>query len=334
MTDKKTLEDALAEIEASNAKAAELRAKQAPELIAAAVKRTALNARLAALPQAQRRQVLDAAGMKHVSAAPDPITRLKGRGSSYTQPRTPVALCAIDWRYWRHMPEIKQWEACALSLNINPDNMQHSPQGWMAGPGSGPTFLAVNFPSQAVQLEFEKRVRLLGASLFKSPHFTTVNNLVMGGRHLATLRLTEFAAWCLSVELEMPPELKAMAATPQASKPSEPQAPPVVTAGASDGVELASDGPAKTATVDRGWVMKKAALIGKHANQWPTINRDFQDASENGLSKAAKAPGHGGWFEADALNWARQRGKLTEATEQTTGSHATPFTGLTHRIKP
>ena len=46
MTDKKTLEEALAEMEASNAKAAELRAKNAPELIAQAEARTALNARL------------------------------------------------------------------------------------------------------------------------------------------------------------------------------------------------------------------------------------------------------------------------------------------------
>lgn len=99
-------------------------------------------------------------------------------------------------------------------------------------------------------------------------------------------------------------------------------------------VVTASDAPAKpTATIDRGWVMKRAALIEKHERQWPTINRDFQDASENGLSKSAKAPGHGDWFEADALIWARQRGKLSETTGQQTPSPATPFGGLTHRIK-
>ncbi len=98
-------------------------------------------------------------------------------------------------------------------------------------------------------------------------------------------------------------------------------------------VVAASDGPARPAAmVDRGWVMKRAALIQKHERRWSTINRDFQDASDNGLSKAAKAPGHGDWFEVDALNWARQRGKLSEAIGQQTPSPATPFGGLTHRI--
>ena len=99
-------------------------------------------------------------------------------------------------------------------------------------------------------------------------------------------------------------------------------------------VEPASNGPAKpTATVDRGWVMKRAALIKKHERQWLTISRDLQDASDNDLSKAAKASGHGDWFEADALNWARQRGKLSEALDRPTPSPATPFTGLTHRTR-
>lgn len=162
------------------------------------------------LPGADHRQALGVLGLKRVSVAPEPITPV--RGSSYTQPRTPATLPAIDWRYWRHMPEIRQWEACALSLNINPDNMKHHPQAWMAGPGSGPIFTDASFPNKAVQIEFDKRVRLLGASLFSSGYFTAVNNLVMGGRHLATVNLREFAAWALHVEFDgMPPELVAMA---------------------------------------------------------------------------------------------------------------------------
>jgi hypothetical protein len=93
-------------------------------------------------------------------------------------------------------------------------------------------------------------------------------------------------------------------------------------------------GDAKLApSAGRGWVMKRAALIKKYEPQWETIKRDFQDASENGLSRAAKAPGHGDWFENDILNWARQRGKLSEETGQPVPSLATPFSGLTHRIR-
>lgn len=207
----KSLEDALAELEAKKTQTAEYAAKHAPELEAAMAKQNALNERLAALTQKERREVLDAAGLKHISAAPPPLEPIR---SSYTQPRTPAALPAIDWRYWRHMPEVKQWEACALSLNINPDNMKHHPQAWMAGPGSGPIFTDTSFPSKAVQIEFHKRVRLLDASLFSSGYFTAVNNLVRGGRHLATVNVREFAAWGLHVEFDdMPPELVAMTET-------------------------------------------------------------------------------------------------------------------------
>ena len=82
-----------------------------------------------------------------------------------------------------------------------------------------------------------------------------------------------------------------------------------------------------------GWVLKKSALISKHKSNWPTINGDFQSASENGLSKAARTPERGYWYEAKALNWARQRGKLNEETEKTAPIPATAFTGLMHKMK-
>ena len=102
---------------------------------------------------------------------------------------------------------------------------------------------------------------------------------------------------------------------------------PEVAVNASGGVKSDKAGP-----VDRGWVMKKFALIAKHNHQWKTINRDFQDAIENGLSGAAKAPGHGNWFEAAALIWARQRGKLTEDTQQGPASISNVWTVKTHTI--
>lgn len=98
-------------------------------------------------------------------------------------------------------------------------------------------------------------------------------------------------------------------------------------------VEPAIDGSIKIKTGDRGWVLKKAALIAKHASKWDTIRGDFHSASENGLSKSAKAPGHGEWYETDALNWARQRGKLNEQPVQVGHASATPWAGLTHRCQ-
>lgn len=56
--------------------------------------------------------------------------------------------------------------------------------------------------------------------------------------------------------------------------------------------------------------LKRAALIELHRREWPTIERDLRDASSNDLAKSARSSRHGYWREGDALNWARQRGKL------------------------
>lgn len=114
------------------------------------------------------------------------------------------------------------------------------------------------------------------------------------------------------------PEPHAIAAPAQTAIASEP---------------VGTDGDVNTKPVDRGTVFKRAALIDRHGWQWPTIKRDLQDASGNGLSGVAKASEHGYWFEANALNWARERGKLNETTERTAPTPATPFSGLTHRMK-
>ena len=89
-----------------------------------------------------------------------------------------------------------------------------------------------------------------------------------------------------------------------------------------------TDKEAVAVIVDRGLVMKKAALIKKHQGQWSTIERDLRDASENGLSKMAKENRHGFWVEAAALKWAEQQGKLflTEA-------NVSPLPSTIHRIK-
>lgn len=61
-----------------------------------------------------------------------------------------------------------------------------------------------------------------------------------------------------------------------------------------------------------GYVLKKAAAIARYSTTWPTIEADFNHASENGLSEAAKATKHGDWYETALLAWADQRGKRGE----------------------
>ncbi|CDS49414.1 hypothetical protein [Polaromonas sp. CG9_12] len=309
MADKKTLADALAEIEASNAKAAELRAKQAPELIAEAVERTALNARLAALPQKQRRQVLDAAGLNHVSAAPPPITPVSGRSAA--QPPKPAAPLSIDWHFWCNMQTVKLWQACALTVGLDPDRLRPHPQAWMAGPGSGPVFDGKSFPSQEIEAKFEKALRLAenAVSYMNGPIFPK-GTPHHGSNKEKTVLLSEVATFFISCAWpDIPDTLQTLARpSPPAMAPKatpEHQAAPLE---AVPVVEVQKSEPIQT-TAGPKFSMSKAGLIEAHRHEWQTIERDLKDASENGLSVAKAGPRD--WNEAMALQWARAKGKLT-----------------------
>ncbi len=105
------LERALREHEARKKAAAELAAQQAPEL----ERLKALHAQLEALPQHERRKVLDDAGMREVSAPPTPIEPLRGGG--YVPRPSPTA---IRWPAWLALPHVELWQAVALSLGANP----------------------------------------------------------------------------------------------------------------------------------------------------------------------------------------------------------------------
>lgn len=323
MTDKKNLEDALAEMEASNAKAAELRAKNAPELIADAVARSALNARLNALPQAQRRQVLDAAGLKHVSAAPPPITPLTGRGASYNQPRPKPAAPAIDWPFWKAMRTVKLWQACALIVGIDPDTLEPHPQAVMAGPGAGPVFDGKCFPSVDVRARFDKALRLAAnaVSYMDGPIYPKGQPRPGNIREKDVL-LSEVVAFFVSCEwANIPEPLHGITAPKGNQKPPAPIA-----------VEQ-KEMTAKAAPTGPRLSITKAALITQHKHEWPTIEGDIRGASENGLSKAAKA-GARDWYEDAAMQWARSKNKLIQpASTATLTSVMSSLPSRRHRLE-
>nr|WP_145546373.1 hypothetical protein [Variovorax boronicumulans] len=81
--------------------------------------------------------------------------------------------------------------------------------------------------------------------------------------------------------------------------------------------------------------MKKAALVERYRDRWPTIESDLSDASTNGLA-AAKA-GKRDWWEAVAVEWARSRRKLAAEQPQTTSlssamHNMTSLPTKTHRM--
>ncbi len=126
------------------------------------------------------------------------------RSAAHRKPSVPASMVG-SLAIWAAMPELKVWEACALSLGIDPGKMKHEPNAWMSGPGSGPFFLATSFPTKAVQDEFEGRMRLALAWYSKPPYFTAhpLNERVPGNSQVS---LIEFVRWGEAVGLTMPPD--------------------------------------------------------------------------------------------------------------------------------
>lgn len=142
-----------------------------------------------------------------------------------------------DWREWKHTPDVTVWQACALSLDIDPYIMLMAVDQRLmnAYPEKGPFFLSNVFPSRDMEKEYLLRVRLLSANLpnyalFPTRYRDRWNKSRREGNSL--VRLSEFASWAVSVvEWEgLPPQLVELAtaapldatAAPQASSLSKP----------------------------------------------------------------------------------------------------------------
>lgn len=136
-----------------------------------------------------------------VSNAPEPITPV-GNGS-YRAPAKNAAALLIDWHHYWRLKRMEPWEAAALSLCVNPKEMQHHPQAWMC---SGIVFTDASFPSRDVHDQFTKRLELLTDNIYDRAHFA---------KHDGTLSLSELARWCAHVGYDnLPPELVAAMPAP------------------------------------------------------------------------------------------------------------------------
>lgn len=114
------LEKALADLEARKKAAAELATKNAPQI----ERLRTLQAKFAALPQSEQREVSDAletsrvfAGMRRVSAAPEPDTRLRGGFVAAPTPKNQPP----RWPVWQSLPRVELWQAVLLSMGVEPD---------------------------------------------------------------------------------------------------------------------------------------------------------------------------------------------------------------------
>jgi hypothetical protein len=124
-----------------------------------------------------------------------------------------------DWSEWLSLPRVKVWQACALSLDIEPNAMNASAHGWMA-PEGVPFFDEENFPSPEVMKEFEKRARVLLANMANDSFSAPVLN--MASPQLHQLRLDEFVRWAVTkAKWEIPEPLKSFLAVDAGSSNAE-----------------------------------------------------------------------------------------------------------------
>ncbi len=136
-----------------------------------------------------------------------------------------------NWREWKHTPDVTVWQACALSLDMNPYRLFPDKRQMDRYPGSGPHFVSENFASKEEEEEFKLRRRLLLANLPNYTFFPTrFRDRWQGSRREGNslVRLPEFASWAVSVVMweNMPPELVELASALPRTELSPPTIPP------------------------------------------------------------------------------------------------------------
>lgn len=290
------LEQALRDLETRKKAAADMAANMAPEL----ERLDALQEKLDALPQCERRQVLDAMGLKHVSAAPRPITPLRGTGSAPSRQPLPA-----NWNKWKFIPKCELWKAVCLTLDIEPNEEKHGMLSWLQSRRGVP----YGFPE-----DFADRLQIAQANVSTNGPIHP-QSLYVGvlKNPRAEVLLSEVAAASVRWGWTLPQAMQSLA-TPAA---------PVTT----------PEAETYPAIKKEGYVLKKAALIKKYSDEWPSIDADFNHASENGLTAAAKATGHGDWYESAVLAWADQRGKRTATEAKTAPNSVFNLPGTRHTLK-
>ena len=207
------LEKALAELDARKQAAAELAATNAPQV----ERLRGLEKRLATLPQRERREVLDAMGLHHVSAVPPPIERVLGSGPMRGPRTLPMERpsAPIAWGMWLAVPKVALWEAVALVLGINPKALQFHSAGWAGGGTSGPFFEPTSFPNEWKREDFLNSLSFAKkATGYQSPIALPMGYLASGSSDVA---LREVVAFFQNAGAEgIPAALQAALSEPEA----------------------------------------------------------------------------------------------------------------------
>jgi hypothetical protein len=98
------------------------------------------------------------------------------------------------------MPEVALWEACALSLNIDPASLQNDPYASLVGHGGGRIFLPGSFPDDATKDTYYQRLRLLRAWRSNSLFTPCAGDIGLPDDN-SKVKLIEFVGWAQGMDL-------------------------------------------------------------------------------------------------------------------------------------
>jgi len=134
---------------------------------------------------------------------------IRSRDHYIAPSKSPAIPNTPNWREWNNTPRVKVWQACALSLNINP----HLAKELDAFFGSDTAhFDDHSLPNKDIRDEFDLRRRVLIANLPNNPKCFTFKGSFADGN--SKVILSEFAARALSIGWDIPIELAELAPKP------------------------------------------------------------------------------------------------------------------------
>lgn len=107
-----------------------------------------------------------------------------------------------DWDFWRLRKFVKDWEAAALSIGIDPDSMKHHPQAWMAGAPRA-IFIRSSFTNKEQEGMFDKRYRL-------AEEWGKTNGDRVRYFNSGEIELAPFGRWATAKRLSVPAEFAEM----------------------------------------------------------------------------------------------------------------------------
>jgi hypothetical protein len=110
------------------------------------------------------------------------------------------------------------WNAVALVLEISPSDLRPLRNGWMAGPGSGPLFEPLSFPSPEKRLAFDQALALAErATTYKGPIQLQPGSANRPNHRTAPVALHEVVAFFVSRrQPDIPERLMTLVHTPRA----------------------------------------------------------------------------------------------------------------------